>query len=126
MLNKEKIKIMTRLASFEKQEERRALRTAQYYRVDFIRYELFKMVFKVTLGYCCIILLLIAYYLNDFLEGNFQINYEQDMKKMIGCYVILLVSYLVLGLIGYNLKYNKERKKLKKYNRQLKKLRRYQ
>lgn len=126
MLRKEKIRIMTRLAAFESQEENSALRTARYYRVDFIRYEVLKTFFRVTVGYCILILMMVLYHLNAFIEGNLEFNYEQVSGQVLGGYFVLLTIYLCISLIVCNIKYNGDRKKIRKYKRRLKILRKYQ
>lgn len=126
MLKKEKIRIMTKLASFELKEENNALRTAKYYRVDFIRFELLKTLLRVTIGYLLLILLMILYHLNGFIEGNLEFNYEQVFGQVLGGYFVLLIIYMCISLIVCNIKYNGDRKKIRKYKKRLKILRKYQ
>ena len=49
MINEEKVKIMDRLALYEKQEGRKYLPVSKYYRSDYIGLALIKNFFLVTL-----------------------------------------------------------------------------
>ena len=51
MINEEKVKIMDRLAVYEKQEGRKYLPVSKYYRSDYIGLALIKNFFLVTIGY---------------------------------------------------------------------------
>ena len=48
---------MTKLAAFEKEEEK-SIKIAKYYQIDFVRGELLKSFVYVTMGYVCILVLL--------------------------------------------------------------------
>ena len=61
MINEEKVKIMDRLAVYEKQEGRKYLPVSKYYRSDYIGLALIKNFFLVTIGYGLILAVIAAY-----------------------------------------------------------------
>lgn len=126
MLNENKIRIMTNLASFEKQEDKGAIRTAKYFRVDYIRLELLKAFFRITVGYVILIILVALSCLNAFIEGQLKFHYEQVFGNVVMGYFVLLVIGLFITLMVHIVKYNNDRKKIKRYKRRLKILRKYQ
>ena len=95
MINEEKVKIMDRLALYEKQEGRKYLPVSKYYRSDYIGLALIKNFFLVTIGYG-LILALIA--------------------------VGTLVVYTLLTYIQYTVKYHRAKKSVKEYYSQLTRL----
>ena len=51
MLNKEKVRLMTKLARYEQKEEKRYLKISKYYRSDYIGIALLKNFFASTIAY---------------------------------------------------------------------------
>ena len=69
MINEEKVKIMDRLAVYEKQEGRKYLPVSKYYRSDYIGLALIKNFFLVTIGYGLILAVIAAYNLEYLLDN---------------------------------------------------------
>ena len=69
MLNEEKVKIMNKLALYEKGEGKKYLPVSKYYRSDFIGLALIKNFFLVTIGYGLVVLAAAAYF-SDYLLNN--------------------------------------------------------
>ena len=55
MLDEKRIRQMTKLAFFEKKEEKNALRIGRYFRSDYIGKELLKNFFLASIGYLSLI-----------------------------------------------------------------------
>ena len=117
MINEEKVKIMDRLAVYEKQEGRKYLPVSKYYRSDYIGLALIKNFF---LG---LILAVIAAYNLEYLLDNV---HKMDLISLgvvvLGGYIGILVLYSVLTYIQYTVKYHKAKKSVKQYYTQLTKL----
>ena len=116
MINEEKVKIMDRLAVYEKQEGRKYLPVSKYYRSDYIGLALIKNFFLVTIGYGLILAVIAAY----------NLEYLMDLISLgvvvLGGYIGILVLYSVLTYIQYTVKYHKAKKSVKQYYTQLTKL----
>ena len=69
MINEEKVKIMDRLALYEKQEGGKYLPVSKYYRSDYIGLALIKNFFLVTIGYGLILAVIAAYNLEYLLDN---------------------------------------------------------
>ena len=106
MINEEKVKIMDRLAVYEKQEGRKYLPVSKYYRSDYIGLALIKNFFLVTIGYGLILAVIAAYNLEYLLDNVHKMD---------------LISS-VLTYIQYTVKYHKAKKSVKQYYTQLTKL----
>ena len=116
MINEEKVKIMDRLAVYEKQEGRKYLPVSKYYRSDYIGLALIKNFFLVTIGYGLILAVIAAYNLEYLLDNV----HKMDLISL--GVVVLGVLYSVLTYIQYTVKYHKAKKSVKQYYTQLTKL----
>ena len=74
MINEEKVKIMDRLALYEKQEGRKYLPVSKYYRSDYIGLALIKNFFLVTIGYCLILAGIAAYFAEYLIDNVHKMN----------------------------------------------------
>ena len=100
MIDEEKVKLMTKISIYEKNEEFEGLSLSQFYKEDYVKYGCLKTLVATTFAYW----LCVAVY------GV--INFEK----------ILGALFYIYGFIVYNYKYSKKRKGLVRYNRMLKKL----
>ena len=118
MIDANKVRIMTKLAAFEKEEEK-SIKIAKYYQIDFVRGELLKSFVYVTMGYVCILVLLGIANI-EHLVNYVTWQYIQELAgKIIIGYVILLAVYLFVGAIAYQRQYRKAKRKVKEYDRLL-------
>ena len=115
MLNRKKIRIMTRLAAIEKKEEKNALRLAKYFRSDYVRFELLKTVIAVTIAYAVIVIMGIIYYVEDIMQNFMKLDYQGIIWNIASGYFIILLVYGVLSALGYFIKYKLEYRKTKRY-----------
>lgn len=123
MLNDRKIRLMTKLARYEKKEGRRDIKLSTYYKTDYIRFNILKTVVSVTVGYLVILLMIALYKLEYLIANAVVLEYKKIGTTILGVYIMLLTIYIVGTIIGYSLQYDLSRKKLGKYFRMLKKLR---
>lgn len=119
MLNEEKVKVMNKLAMYEKGEGSKYLPVSKYYRSDYIGLALIKNFFLVTIGYG-LILAGIAAYFGEYLMDNI---HKMDLVSMgiyilVG-YVIVLGAYSVLTYIQYSIRYHRAKKSVKTYYAEL-------
>ncbi len=122
MLNEEKVKIMNRLAMYEKGEGKKYLPVSKYYRSDYIGLALIKNFFLVTIGYG-LVLLAVAAYFGDYLMNNIhKMNLVNLGISVLVGYVAVLVAYSVLTYIQYSVKYHRAKKSVRKYYEELTKL----
>ncbi len=123
MLNNHKVRLMTKIAIYEKEDGKEDIRLGRYYRLDYVRYQLLKTIVAVTCGYLILVLLTILYNMEYLIAEAVKLDYATIGRTMLGIYLILVLTFGGLACIGYTIKYNRSRKKLAKYYRMLKKLR---
>ena len=118
MINEEKVKIMNRLAMYEKRGGKKYLPVSRYYRSDYIGLALIKNFFLVTIGYA-LVLAAVAVYYSEYLMNNInQMDLVSLGMKVVGGYAV------VLTYIAYTVKYHCAKKSVKKYYEELTKLER--
>ena len=122
MLNNRKIRLMTKLAIYEKEDGKEDIRLGKYYRVDYVRYQLLKTIVAVTCGYLILVLMTILYYMEYLIAEAVKLDYAAIGRTMLGVYLVLLLAFSGIAVLGYTIKYNRSRKKLAKYYRMLKRL----
>ncbi|MSS62647.1 hypothetical protein [Velocimicrobium porci] len=125
MLNEKKIRIMSRLASYEKKENQENFKRFGYYKSDYIRYNLLKTIVSVTIGYILILGLLVFYNAEFLITNAATLNYKAVIGKALAVYLILLIIYIIGTIVMYSLKYDKAHKFVKKYFRMLGVLRKF-
>lgn len=123
MLNNHKIRLMTKLSIYEKEDGKEDIRLGRYYRVDYVRYQLLKTIVAVTFGYLILVFLTAVYNAEYLIAEAVKLDYATIGKTMLGIYLILLLVFGGMASVGYTIKYNMSRKKLARYYRMLRKLR---
>lgn len=115
MLNEEKVRLMTELASYEKNEGKKYLPVSKYYRSDYIGLALIKNFFLVTIAYVLLLLIAVGYYSEELLDNINQMNLIGIGIGLVMLYLILLVLYSLLIYVLYSLKYSKAKRSIKDY-----------
>lgn len=122
MIKKERVILMTKLASYEENEGKKANRISRYFRGDYISVHLLKSWVCVTVVYVLLVGLSILYDLESFMENLYKMDYLAFAEKIIKGYIVVTAVYLVTVYITYAYRYRKARKSLKRYSQNLKKL----
>lgn len=122
MLNEERIKLMTRMASYEEHEGKKNVSIGSYFRSDYISMQLLGSFLSATASF---LLLCGAAVLYDF-ERFMQDIYKEDLlaagKRLLIFYVAFVAVYEVISYMVYSYRYTKARKSLRQYYHNLKQL----
>ena len=125
MFDEEKVKVMTKLAIYEKGEGKKDLPLSKYYKRDYIKYNILKTVVYSTFAYWLIIAGLILINLEKLLTKINDIKYINVVTALIIGYVVFLIFYSIITKCVYTKKYEKAVPKIIIYNFLLKKLMKY-
>lgn len=125
MLNENKIKMMTKMAIYEKNEGKKSLKTAKYYKTDFVTFGVLKSVIATTLAYIIAVVLYVLCTLESLLAEVNDIDYVAVGTKMCVYYIIMLIVFAVISGFVSAHQYERYQKGLKKYNSRLTKLERF-
>ena len=123
MVNMRKVRLMTKLAIYEKKEGKEDIRLGKFFRRDYVRLKNLQNIVTVTIGYLLILGMIGAYRMEYLISEAVNLDYMGIGRLILGVYVIILTVYIMLSLVGYGLYYDYSRKKLSKYFRMLRLLR---
>lgn len=115
MLSEERIKLMTRLASYDSSEGKKNLAIAKFFRSDYIGLQILKAVICATIAYMIAFGVYIFVDFENFMLGIYKLEIWDFAKQIIKYYVVFVVSYSLLVYIGFSFKYGKAKKNLKRY-----------
>lgn len=122
MLNERKVKLMTKLAIYEKNEGRHTIPFTKYFTDDFVSWNMIKTIVAITFAYLLVAAIWLIYNVEDIMENIATLNYFEIIRYALLLYVILLVGYVAVSFIAYRVKYHRAMKSLAKYEKGLKEL----
>lgn len=125
MLNENKIKMMTKMAIYEKNQGRRMIKTAKYYKGDYVALGVLKGTIATTIAYIIVLMMAIICNVEKIVANIDSIDYLQIGKTAVMYYVIALVVFSVISGIVCAYQYEKSRGGLKTYFSRLNKLERF-
>ncbi|MBQ1490473.1 MAG: hypothetical protein IIZ39_00820 [Blautia sp.] len=119
MVNEKKVRAMTELAMYENGIGKKQLMISKYYRTDYVGQALIRTFFLVTLGYV-LLLAAVAAYFSDYLMNNI---HKMDLKvlatSVVAGYGGVMILYLFLTFVIYNVRYFRAKKYVVRYYKQL-------
>lgn len=122
MLNEERIKLMTKMASYEANEGKRNVSIGSYFRGDYIGLQVIKSVISATIAFLIVFGLFVFYDFEMFMQDIYKMDLLQFGKNVLTAYLCLVAGYAIISYIIYTFRYSKARKSLKIYYNNLKKL----
>jgi len=122
MLNFKKIRLMTKLAVYEKKEGKEDIYLSKYYKTDYVRFQVLKSVLSATVGYALILAMIAMYKMEYLVKNVITLNYKLIGMYVLGFYIMTVTVYGLGSLVFYSFKYDASRKKLSRYFKLLKRL----
>ena len=123
MVNVRNVRLMTKLAIYEKTEGKEDIKMGKYFRRDYVRLKILHNIVAVTIGYLLVLVMIIAYQMEYLIREAVNLDYIGMGKTILGGYIIGVTIYAMAAMVGYGLYYDYSRKKLAKYFRMLRRLR---
>lgn len=120
MLSEERIKLMTRLASYEATEGKKHVSIGSHFRGDYIGLQVLKAVICATIAYMIVFAAYIYYDIENFMINIYKIDLMQFAATVLKYYVITVGVYGVIVYIVFSIKYTKAKQNLKRYFNNLK------
>ena len=122
MLDEEKIKLMTKVTIYEKNEEMDALLMSKYYKEDYVKYGCLKTMVVVTFAYWITVAVFILLRFEQVMDNLNNMDYFKIITRLMIGYVIVMAVFYLYAFIVYNFKYDKRKSGIIRYNRWLKQL----
>lgn len=122
MLDKNKVKLMTKLALYEETQGKQDFKISEYYRTDYVGFHMLCTFLWTTVGYICAVAL-IALATMEVLIANLtgMLIIALGGAVVVG-YVVVVAVFLVIANRLYNDKHKQARYRVKKFNHNLIKL----
>ncbi|MDY5807277.1 MAG: hypothetical protein SPM04_07020 [Lachnospira sp.] len=125
VLNENKVKMMTRMAIYEKNEGKKMLRTAKFFKGDYVSLAVLKSTIATTFAFIIVALMVVLCNTESIIRQINSMDYAALGKKIIVYYVLALIVYAVISGIYSAYQYDKTRSGIKKYIMRLNKLERF-
>ena len=122
MINEEKVILMTKLASYELGRGKRNMNVLNYFRNDYIGFQIFKSVIAATISFFAVFAVYVFYNFETLLQDIYKMDLMAFGKTIVILYLCVVGAYGVISYVVYASKYAKAKKSLKVYYASLKKL----
>ena len=122
MLNEERIILMTHMASYEANEGKKNVTIGNYFRGDYIGFQVLKSIISATIAFVIVFGMFIFYDFEVFMQDIYKMDLLEFAKNVLIAYLTTVGGYAVLAYIVYWRRYSKVKRSLKRYYSNLKKL----
>lgn len=125
MLNENKVKMMTKMAIYEKNEGKKMIKMSRYYKGDFVALGILKSIIASTFAFIVIVVFFVFCNMEKIVSEVNTIDYAALAKKIGIYYVVFLVIFSIIAGLVNAYQYDQSRTGLKKYLSRLNKLERF-
>lgn len=126
MLSEERIRLMTKMASYEEGEGKEYMPIKQYYRKDYVTLGMLKSFITSSIAFGILFLCWILYEMENITE----ILASRDLTELgifvLAIYIGFVAVYQVIALLVYNRRYTRATLSIKEYHSLMKKVQRLQ
>ncbi|MCR4787275.1 MAG: hypothetical protein K5888_01695 [Lachnospiraceae bacterium] len=122
MVDQERVILMTKLASFEKHEGRKNMSIVNYFRSDYIGFQILKAIVAATLSFAMLLAVYLFYNFENLMADIYKMDLLETGKSLIITYLCAVGGYVVIAYFVYTYRYFKAKRKLKDYYKGLRAL----
>lgn len=122
MINEEKVILMTKLASYEANEGKKNIAIINYFKNDYIGFQVLKSVIAATISFFALFAIYGLYNFEELMQDIYRMDLLEFGKSIAILYLCVVGAYGVISYVLYSSKYNKAKKSLKHYYSNLKRL----
>lgn len=122
MLDVKRIRLMARMAQYEKNDIRKDMKISTYYKKDYVSLNTLITILWMTAGYGILAALLAVCFMNELME-NLTITKVTYLGAGVGGgYFVLLIVYIICANVFYRGRHNRAKQRVRKYYRDLSRL----
>ncbi|NBH26400.1 hypothetical protein D3Z60_11380 [Lachnospiraceae bacterium] len=122
MINEEKVILMTKLASYETDKGKKDILVVNYFRSDYIGFQLLKSVIAATISFCALFAVYAFYNFEELMQDVYKMDLLEYGKSIIILYLCAVGAYGVISYVLYASRYSRAKKSLKNYQANLRRL----
>ena len=116
LLNENKVKMMTKMAIYEKNEGRRMLRTAKYFKGDYVAFGILKTLITTTFAFAIVAIMYVLCNAEGLVENINSMDYLAFGKTVAFYYIGMLVVFSIIAGFVYNFQYENFKRFYNKYD----------
>ncbi len=122
MLNKERVILMTKMASYEEHEGKKNTSVMNYFRGDYVWFQVLKSVIYGTIAFGIMFGMYVFYDFEIFMTDIYKMDLFQFGKSVLVKYLFVIGIYAIISYAVYSYRYAKAQKKMKLYMSNLNRL----
>ncbi len=122
MVDEERLKLMTRMASFEDNEGKKTIPVCEFFRSDYVGLHMLLTAVYVTLAFALVAGINIFCGIESFLADFYRTDFLFLGRELLRKYLIVLGIYLVVSFFVYTVRYTRARKSNRTYQKALRRL----
>ena len=122
MVNKRKVRLMTRTAMYERHESHNDIPKAKYYKSDYVGLHMWTTAVAVTIAYVLILFLVLACNFEYIINNLTEINYSFLGIMLILIYIAMLTVFLLVAYFVYTYRFISAESGIKTYQGRLHKI----
>jgi hypothetical protein len=122
MINEEKVILMTKLAAYEEGKGKEDIHILNYFRSDYLGFQILKAVIAATISFLAILAVYIFYNFEVLMQDIYEMDLLSLGRTVITLYLCLLGIHGVITYVIYAGKYRRAKNSLRAYYANLKKL----
>ena len=121
-MDAQKIMLMTRMASFEQEEGRKALRICNFFRSDYVILNVVKSVVSSTIAFALLLGLYIYYNIDTLMQEVYNMDLIKTGRSVLTYYIAFAGVTALISYVVFSFRYDRAKKSLKDMNAALRKL----
>ncbi len=122
MLDEERIKLMTRMASFEDNDGKKAIPVCEFFRSDYVGLHMLLSAVYATLAFAIVTAVNLFCGMESFLSDFYKTDFVAFGKELLNKYLVVLAVFVAVSFLVYSYRYTKARKSTRTYQKALKRL----
>lgn len=119
MINEERVKNMTRIAIYEKNQGKQQIDMCKYYKSDYVTYHTLQSFIYATIAFCMIGAAVVLLGMESLLEQINTLDYMALAKNILILYGLWIGVYFIISLIVYHIRYDRMKPGVKDYYQKL-------
>lgn len=125
MISEEKVRLMTKCACYAKNEGNNDLSMANFFKRDYVRWNVLKSLVAATLGYLLIVALYCLSKYDEIFDMLNQFRYKEIIVKLLIGWLAVMIFYYVISRIIYKQRFDNAREGVTDYYKNLRRLKVY-
>ena len=113
---------MTKMASYEEHEGKKNAAIGNYFRSDYIGWQVLKSIISATIAFVVVFGMYIFYNFETFMTDIYKMDLLEFAKSVLTFYLWMVGIYAVISYIVYTVRYNAAVKSLRVYHMNLRRL----